>query len=178
MTAYTDGYFNWLCDIVRADEQTLYWYDVLYFLKGTEFVVKNPRDANRVEDAWDLRNEYVSKFGNCSGTRSMPISVLEVLIALARRGEQEIMHDPDLGDRTSEWFWTMLCNLGLDEFAYKNATDDPEVDLKLSKIVASFMYRKYFRDGKGGLFQNKTGQIDMRKEELWNQMCYYFDQFF
>ena len=174
-----DDYFEWLCDIVRVDEQTLYWYDILWSMYNTDFVAKLRRDSNRIEDAYELRREFLSIFG--PGSRlftDVPASVLEVLVALARRGEMEIMHDPELGDRTSEWFWTMINNLGLDDFAYRGALDSPDVDLEVMKILENFMARKYSKDGKGGIFQNKTGQIDMRKEELWNQMCYYFNQFF
>ena len=171
-------YFEWLCGIVHADEQTLYWYDILMHLQRTEFVVKLAMDANRVEDARGLRNEYLELTGLSRGIIEAPISVLEVLIALAHRGEWEIMHDPELGDRTYLWFWTMIYNLGLDKFAYRGALDRPDVDLKVTQILENFMARKYSKDGKGGIFQNKTGQIDMRREELWNQICYYFDQFF
>ena len=172
------SYFDWLCVIVHANEQTLYWYDILRLLERTEFVVTHSKDVNRVEDAKGLRNEYRAIFGPYGGIPEGPASVLEVLIALAQRGEWDVMHDPELGDRTYVWFWTMIYNLGLDQFAYRGALDRLDVDLKVTKILENFMARKYAKDGKGGIFQNKTGQIDMRKEELWNQICYYFDQFF
>jgi len=172
-------YFDWLCDIVHANEQTLYWNDILWELYNTNFVVVIKRDNNRVDDAYALRDEFMyGHSGHQSDFLDTPPSLLEVLIALARRGEIEIMHDPELGDRTPKWFWTMLFNLGLDEFAYMGALNDPENDLKMAKIVDNFMYKKHSRDGNGGIFLAKSGQIDMRKEELWNQMCYYFDQFF
>ena len=164
-------YFDWLCDIISVNEQTLYWKEVLWALRRTEFVAKLPKDNNRIDDALELRREF-------GGYINDPVSVLEVLIALARRGEWEIMHDPDFGDRTSEWFWTMIYNLGLQEFAYPGALNDPQNDLKFMKIMENFMERGYGRDGKGGLFLDKTGQINMKVAELWDQMCYFFDDFF
>ena len=166
-----EDYFRWLCQIIRVDEQTLYWMEVLRALSVTEFVVKLPKDDNRIGDAIELRREF-------GGYIRGPVSVLEVLIALARRGETEIMHDPDLGDRTSRWFWTMIFNLGLDEFAYPGSLDDPKNDLKFMKIMENFMERGYGRDGNGGIFLARARNIDMRRTELWDQMCYYFDEFF
>lgn len=164
-------YFDWLCHIIRADEQKLYWKDILWVLRRTIFVAELPKDNNRISDALELRREF-------GGYIYGPVSVLEVLIALAKRGEWEIMHDPDLGDRTYVWFWTMIYNLGLDEFAYFGALDDPKCDLKVMKIVENFVERGYGRDGNGGPFLDRAGNIDMRRTELWDQMCYYFDEFF
>lgn len=171
-------YFDWLCELVDVHEQTLYWYDILWSLQATEFEIRHPKDSNRVEDARDLRNEFRGLFGASRGIYEYPYGVFEVLVALARRGEWEIMHDPELGDRTSEWFWTMMNNLGLQKYAYYGALDDPKCDLEVMKIIENFVQRRYSRTGFGNIFENKSGQIDFRKEELWNQMCFYFDQFF
>lgn len=171
-------YFTWLCSIVDVNEQKLYWTDILWCLHTSEFAVIHPRDANRVEDAKDLRNEFRGIFGPSRGYLREPISVFEVLVALARRGEWEIMHDPDLGDRTSEWFWIMLGNMGLEKYAYRGSLDDPKCDLEVFKIIENFVERGYGRDGKGGPFLDLDQKIDMRHTELWDQMCYYFDRFF
>lgn len=42
-----------------------------------------------------------------------PCSVLEMIIALAIRLEEHIMDDPDIGNRTGQWFWDMIVSLGL-----------------------------------------------------------------
>ena len=44
-----------------------------------------------------------------------PCSVLEMMIALSMRCEEQIMDDPDIGNRTGQWFWDMIDNLGLGE---------------------------------------------------------------
>lgn len=170
-------YFDWLCELVKIEEQTLYWNDILYALYTSEFVVVHPKDANRIGDAMELRNDFRGIFGPCRGMYE-PANVLEVLIALARRGEWEIMHDPDLGDRTHLWFWTMIYNLGLEKYAYRGALNAPDIDEKVFKIIENFVERGYGRDGNGSIFLDKSGQVNFKKEELWNQMCFYFDQFF
>lgn len=38
---------------------------------------------------------------------------LEMIIALAIRLEEHIMDDPDIGNRTGQWFWDMIVSLGL-----------------------------------------------------------------
>lgn len=40
-------------------------------------------------------------------------SVLEVMIALALRMEEETMASSEFGDRTNQWFWYMIVSLGL-----------------------------------------------------------------
>lgn len=164
-------YFDWLCQIIGLHEQSLYWLDVLWALRRYEFVARLSKDENRIADALELRREFGGYFRD-------PVSVLEVLIALARRGEWEIMHDPDFGDRTSVWFWMMIHNLGLDKFAYFGALDDPKNDMEFMKIVENFVERGYGRDGNGGPFFGPGQKVDMRRTELWDQMCYYFDQYF
>ena len=81
-------------------------------------------DKNRVDDAEQLRFEFLRDFDERAHFDS-PISVLEVLVALAKRCEDNIMHDPDYGDRTHEWFWEMITNLGLD--GMKNRYFDEEI---------------------------------------------------
>ena len=173
-----DGYFDWLCDLVRVDEQTLHWYEVLWILQNTDFVVVHPMDENRVGDALDLRMEYWDGRAKIGLVERESASVLEVLIALARRGERDIMHDPDLGDRSSDWFWIMIFNLGLDEFAYYGALDSRKRREKLDEILENFMMRKYDKSGNGSIFRARNFSVNMKKEELWSQMNYFFDEFF
>lgn len=173
-----DYYFDWLCDLVRVNEQTLHWYEVLWVLDNKDFIVVHPMDENRVGDALDLRMEYWNSRAKMSLVERESASILEVLIALARRGERDIMHDPDLGDRTSDWFWIMMENLGLDEFAHYGALDSRKNVEKLDKILEKFLMRQYDREGNGSIFMAKTSAVNMKKEELWSQMNYFFDEFF
>jgi hypothetical protein len=99
-------------------------------------------------------------------------SVLEMMIALAKRWEDNVMYDPDYGDRTAEWFWIMMRNLGftwLDDMRF-----DP---VEANYITDRLLDREYDKDGQGGLFRIKNPNIDMRNTEIWYQMNFFFNEF-
>ena len=101
-----------------------------------------------------------------------PCSVLEMMIALAIRCEETIMDNPLYGDRTAQWFWRMMSNLGLGLM-----TDDIyDRDLVKQKIDR-FLNREYDPDGKGGLFYIRGCAEDLRNVEIWAQLCWYLDLF-
>ena len=80
------------------------------------------------------------------------------------------MDDPDVGDRTSKWFWLMMENMGLG-FMSDNVFDKDEAIEKID----IFLDRRYKRNGEGGLFTIKNPRRDLRKVEIWYQMCWYLD---
>ena len=102
-----------------------------------------------------------------------PCSVLEMLIALAVRCEETIMDDPRYGDRTSQWFWTMMSNLGLNHM-----TDDVYNQEYITDRIYDFMERRYEPDGLGGLFYIKGCKDDLRDVEIWIQLCWYLDGYY
>lgn len=171
---YTD-YFAWMYDQVCPDVPETY-YKLFDYLHHTEFTVIIPMDCNRAEDGKNLRydfayeNDISSKdisetFGN------MPCSVLEMMVALARRCEDNIMANPKYGDRTSVWFWTMIETLGLDDM------DDMHFSsMKVSHAVYRLLNRTYKKDGSGGLFRIHDDTKDMRQIEIWYQMNFYLDE--
>lgn len=83
------------------------------------------------------------------------------------------MCDDSFGNRTGEWFWTMLVNLGLGHMSNAHY-DEAEVDY----ILERFVNREYSPQGEGGLFVVKNPQSDMRKVEIWYQMCWYLTENF
>ena len=184
MSRYYYGYFDWLCDLVDLRSQKLYWEEVLWALYTTEFEYRHPKDVNRVYDGEALRDEFWAIYGDSrSGYDELqdmvgPCSVLEALIALARRGENDIMYDPDYGDRSSKWFWMMINNLDLGQFAYRGALDIVQNREKFRDILQNFFIRKYPKTGQGGIFRDETGEIDMRKLDLWAQFGHFLSQFF
>ena len=93
-----------------------------------------------------------------------------MLIALAIRCEEHIMDDPDIGNRTGQWFGGMIDNLGLGSM-YDENFDRDYVDEK----IGIFLNRDYERNGKGGLFTVKHCKYDLRTVEIWYQMCWYLD---
>lgn len=77
------------------------------------------------------------------------------------------MDDPDVGDRTGQWFWSMLVSLGLgsmDDRKYSRSAVDG--------VLERFLNREYDPNGEGGLFTVDNGR-DMRRTEIWYQMNYY-----
>ena len=93
-----------------------------------------------------------------------------MMIALAIRCENDIMDNPNMGDRTSQWFWGMITNLGLGSMTDRN------FDIRyVDEIIERFLDRKYEPDGKGGLFRIRHFNRDLRKVEIWYQLCWYLD---
>lgn len=94
-----------------------------------------------------------------------------MMIALAIRCEEHIMDDPDIGNRTGQWFWNMIVNLGL------GSMNDSKFDRDyVEDIVQKFLDRKYSRNGDGGLFTVNRSRYDLRSVEIWYQMCWYLDE--
>jgi hypothetical protein len=99
-----------------------------------------------------------------------PCSILEMMVALAIRCEEEIMYDPDIGDRTAQWFWCMIANLGLG-----GITDDVYDRAYVDDILIRLLYREYEPDGRGGLFRIRNCEYDLREVEIWCQMLWYLN---
>ena len=169
-------YYYWLLDMVDDEDYPDERYsEVLNKLYTTEFYDLVPNDCNRSEDGLDLRINFASDIGEHAyyvmDVLTEGCSVLEMMVALAAKWEDNIAWDPDYGDRTSKWFWIMMDNLGL-TFYNDSRYDEDEVE----NILQSFLERKYCTDGRGGLFRINNPNIDMTKVEIWLQMNYYFDE--
>lgn len=169
-----NDYFEWLWNFTkcRGHSQNR---KIITLLHNIEFRYSIPMDANREEDGIDLRYRFITEVGIPKNYQEVyayldgPCSVLEMMIALAIRCEESIMDDPDIGDRTSEWFWLMMKNLGLDYMS------DRKFDRDIAEEkISIFLDRKYKRNGEGGLFVI-NGRRDLRKVEIWYQMCWYLD---
>lgn len=172
----SDEYYYWLLDIIDDKSYPEERYsEVLNKLFETEFYDLVPNDCNRTEDGYALRERFASDIGQhvyyVMDALPFGCSVLEMMIALSIKWEDNIAWDPDEGDRTSKWFWIMMDNLGL-TFYRDDRYDQEEVE----NILYSFLERKYCTDGRGGLFKVNNPNIDMRKAEIWNQMNYFFDE--
>ena len=94
------------------------------------------------------------------------------MIALAIRIEETMMDDPRYGDRTNQWFWLMMSNLGL-----KYMTDDVFDEVKANDIIYTFLERQYSPDGKGGLFYIRNCEEDLTQIEIGTQVNWYLNKF-
>ncbi len=165
-------YFEWLYDLVckRYSEVTSF-RELLRHLHDTEFIFTIPRDVNRAEDGINLRYRFsCDKAGFEEMYLKGPCSVLEMMVALAIRCEIDIMDEPQIGDRTSQWFWGMIVNLGLGSMS-----DDRYDEAYVTDVLERFLHRDYEADGRGGLFRIRNTDRDLRSVEIWYQLCWYLD---
>ena len=81
-----------------------------------------------------------------------------------------IMSDPEQGDRTRIWFWTMISNLELDDMIDSKFNAD-----YVGNAVQRLLNREYERDGKGGLFRIKHCKYNLRNVEIWYQANWYLN---
>lgn len=168
-----DLYFDWMYQLVVNDRYFNKSYRKLFArLYDTEFTYTIPMDGNRAEDGIDLRYRFgreleLSDAMIASYLDDCPCSVLEMMIALSIRCEEHLMDNPDVGNRTGQWFWEMLVNLELGNM------DDMHFDrYQVDQILERFLERGYARNGEGGLFTVNNGH-DMRRTEIWYQMNYH-----
>ena len=169
-------YFEWLYDYVckgRVNRNVSY-VELFTYLYTTEFTFSIRNDVNRAKDGIDLRYRFAMMKND---DRIMlildgPCSVLEMMVGLAIRCEETIMDNTGYGDRTGQWFWNMIKNLGIGFM-----TDDIfDVDI-VDDIIYRFLNRDYDPDGKGGLFYIEGCEEDLRDMEIWTQLCWYLDYF-
>ena len=170
-----NAYFKWMYNLVCSNRYAneISYKRLLMELHNTEFTFTISRDENRAEDGLDLRYRFAYDYSEVYDYADRyikgPCSVLEMMIALAIRSE-EFMDDPSIGNRTGQWFWSMIVNLGL------GAMTDRRFDkLYVKERIERFLNRDYEPDGKGGLFRIKNCEDDLRKVEIWYQMCWYMD---
>ena len=168
-------YFKWLSDSVcgRRYSKEVSYQKLLTYLHNTEFTYSIPKDRNRAEDGLDLRYRFAhchSEFADAESYLDGPCSVLEMMVALAIRCEEDTMDDPHIGDRTGQWFWGMIVNLGLGSMM-----DDRFDRRYVDEVVTRFLNRDYEPDGRGGLFTVRHCDRDLRDVEIWYQLCWYLD---
>lgn len=166
-------YFEWLVRIAYDDDEIVSYRKLLTYLHETEFIFIDPMDSNRAEDGLELRYRFAHGYLHDDDAEyciTGPCSVLEMMLALAIRCEENIMDDPMFGDRTAQWFWGMIASLGLGGMYDKNF-DIYEAET----IIERFLNRDYEIDGSGGLFTVRESEYDMRTIEIWHQLCEYLN---
>ncbi len=177
MSQIENQYFSWMCRMVSSRKYPRrFYHKLLHFLHGVEFTYLIAMDGNRASDGIDLRYRFgyendVEERVIAHYLDNKPCSVLEMLVALSNRCEESIMSDADEGDRTGQWFWTMIKNLGL-----SHMNDDNFNETEANDIIQKFLNREYKRNGEGGLVTLNRSRYDLRGVEIWYQMMWYFDE--
>lgn len=171
-------YYNWMINLVSSNRYSkkLSYNKLFNHLFNTEFYYILEMDDNRVADGIDLRYRfgYENRYEDpiiASYLDNGPCSMLEMMVALSLRCEESIMSDPELGDRTGQWFWNMIVNLGLGSMDDNNY--DPDY---VDNVLFIFLNREYEPNGKGGLFIVNNPPKDLRTVEIWYQMCWYLNE--
>lgn len=169
-------YFEWLyCLVCDNRYGRLSYKNLLLCLNNIEFYPVIDLDENRLQDGIDFRYRfgYENGYPRHDIERYLddrPCSVLEMMVALAFRVEEQIMDDSDYGNRTGQWFWNMIVSLGL------GSMNDSRFDERfVQQTISRFLDRKYSPNGKGGLFTIENCPYDLRDMEIWNQFMWYLD---
>ena len=160
-----DAYYDWLLeqiDYYQGDNENVDAALELMFNTPFRWSIKN--DDNRAEDGLQLRSIFMDDEGwNTNPFFEESCSVLEMIIALSIRIENDIMWDGET-NRTSKWFWEMYNNLGFNRV-------EPR-DFKF--VLDTFLDRKYGINCVGNLFPLKQKQHrNMKRTEIWEQAQLY-----
>lgn len=173
-------YFEWMYQLIFNNQcaDDLSYRKLLTSLHDIEFTYLLERDENRAIDGIDFRYRFALETGRSLDLISRhvdtrPCSMLEMMVSLAFKLEEQIMDDYDYGDRTGQWFWNMVVSLGLGHLS--DATFNQEL---VDKIIDKFLNRQYCPNGKGGLFTLDNPPSDLRDVEIWYQAMWYLDENF
>jgi len=177
-------YFSWLYSLVSDRRPSYRLLCMEMHKKPFRWYIRN--DDNRCDDGIHLREVFVEEFdldedhlevqyfmkGECT--------ILEVLVALAQRIDEQLFNLEDHKNRTSKWFKEMISNLGLDKF-----TDDydrqecysPVTEAEINETLEKLVSRQYDFYGRGGLFPLKRRPPqDQTEVEIWYQLMLYLDE--
>lgn len=173
----SNEYFEWMYQLVCNDRyyKKLSYRMLLKHLHNIRFTYILKLDSNREKDGVNFRYRFGYENNYPRETIDLylgnsPCSVLEMMIALAFRAEDQIMDDPKFGNRTGQWFWNMIVSLGLGTMC------DEKFDKRyVEKVILRFLNRDYEPNGKGGLFTIDNCKYDLRDVEIWYQFMWHLD---
>lgn len=163
-----DSYFSWLCAKVRPDTTPTY-LELFRILHSHPFVAVHPSDENRIADALEFREYFLSECGYggeyLAWAQIEQASVFEVLLAFAERAEFQIEMS------AADWFWQFITNLHLEDYRRAGRGDYDHI----RAVLDHFVMREYEPNGDGGLFPLRRPKRDQREVEIWYQFCDYVE---
>ena len=166
-------YSQWLINKIHGYEPAymdysrliLYLFDSPYKFYGS--------DEDRYRDGIGLRYNYAQATGDYTILDwDTGCTVLEMLVALAKRLDSDIMGRPDV-DNTFYWFWIFIDNLRLRKY-----TDDRFDEFKVSCIIEDWMENNITFSGDGGLFPLRNSVRDQSLLPVWQQLSDYLKENF
>jgi hypothetical protein len=181
LNATGHNYYIWLLDKIRIREHPENRM-MCEYLFDYPFKWSVDNDVNRAKDGMLLREQFEEETGYPISEYkevglNVPCSVLEMLIGLAQAIEDNVMYDPDFGNRLHMWFWIMVDNVGLtkatdDEIEFGSRFGVPYMDY----ILDNWLERRFEFDGTGSIFPLKLAENDQRSVELWYQCLAYLGE--
>lgn len=172
-----EGYFRYLTRLIEWDQPSSPGglNELAHVLYATPFSWLIPRDANRAQDALEMRHEFIAAYVPYADHNwvHMDASVLEVLIALAQRCSFQTEGALSEARTTGAWLLILLDNLGLLRLVHLYGIDMDEWRSTIIDILHRWMFRAYAPDGSGGLFPLASPTKDQRLVELWEQASAY-----
>ena len=161
-----DDYFEWLYYMAVYDEDMRRYKKLLGMLHDMEYRYFVEYDENRASDGENLRWYYVDDGGEPDILKwKEPCTVLEMMLSVALH-MMNISGEMD----TRYWFWRMLDNLDL-AWMTDSSYDGDYIYGKISL----FLDRDYEPDGNGNIIHIPGCKEDLRKVEIWCQICWYLD---
>ncbi len=180
-----ESYFSWLCMISHMDSDDSdknSYFTLARILNDTVFYSPVSMDNNRIQDVFNLRSEWTDRMVEAGyfypdDALNMPCSVFEVMVALANRYENQVMWDPDYGNRTYIWFNDMLNNFLVANGLTRDYVNDDVInmgtEITIRNGLETLLDRTYEFNGYGGFFPLHYSRRDQTKIELWSQMSQY-----
>lgn len=177
-----DRYLQWLSDIIDDPYHkiNIQSYSILLReLYQTEFscetAVLAGNDINRLEDAIELRREFIATNGY-DLLLSDPPNLLEVMIAISQRFESILNIDTSRDD-TSARFWELIHNLEFDNMRDVEYYNNKDGYMKfIDDRIEWLLGRDYSANGYGGFFPLKDPKENQRNVEIWYQMAAYINE--
>lgn len=183
MTLMWDIYFDWLLKEVNFIDgfdrgrvpsgRRLYPVDYTILMRKlheTDFKWILERDENRVKDGLALRSDFFDDVEISTTAFIRECSVLELLVGLAIRVDEEYIGDP-MNPHPEIFFWDMIHNLGLDVMDNNHFNE-----VKCDEIIDIWMKREFESDGNGSPFPLKNVTFDSREVEIWRQVMAYLSE--
>lgn len=181
LSQYKLAYRDWLVDKISSgfEEYVDNHLGLIDELFEFNFYTIIPMDKNRANGGITYRESFAydygidpSQFISAMGTSA---KVLEVLVDISYLCGEEIGGGYK-GDRTADWFWRLIKNLGLDWVV----GDELELETKMAVIMvlSRWLGRNFEPDGSGGLFPLKNPPGDERNVEILYQMRAYINENF
>lgn len=177
MTRLEEHYFTWLVKKIANDRVYPRYKKLFKTLYSTRFRYEDmkPLDVERAKDGKSMRYVFERRMDDylhdVSGREFIELedkesNMLEMMVALASRIEDAFMGDEAEGDRTPQWFWEMLSNLGIGYMS-----DEQFNQNEYDRCMHNFFRYSYDSNGKGCMFRSEKYSVyQMAEKDIWYQM--------